>query len=212
MKKKNKYYVVLEGRTKGIFKTWEECKAAVEHYNGAVYKSFESLLEAQQVWNDGKLPPAQPKAPKPSTAKIEIAGTAPRLITPAVVVDAACAGVPGVMEYQGIKLPEHEKIFERGPYANGTNNIGEFLAIVLGLAWLKQKQVDWPLYSDSDTAISWIKARKCRTKHKEDRSNKQIFNQIRSAEKWLAAHPTHNKVLKWPTELWGENPADFGRK
>jgi ribonuclease HI len=212
MKKKNKYYVVLNGHKKGIFKTWDECKASVDGFAGAIYKSFESEAEAQKVWREGVLPPPQKTVSNPTAPQLDIDNTAPNLITPSVVVDAACAGVPGVMEYRGIILPEHEKIFERGPFPNGTNNIGEFLAIVLALAWLKQRQLDWPVYSDSETALSWIRARKCRTKHTEDRSNKAIFDQIRSAENWLNANPIHNKVLKWPTERWGENPADFGRK
>lgn len=41
-----KYYAVKEGASRGIFRTWEECKASVSGYSGAVYKSFKTEAEA----------------------------------------------------------------------------------------------------------------------------------------------------------------------
>lgn len=41
-----KYYAVKVGMTTGIFKTWEECKASVEGYPGALYKSFKNISDA----------------------------------------------------------------------------------------------------------------------------------------------------------------------
>lgn len=41
-----KYYAVKVGMTTGIFETWEECKASVDGYPGALYKSFKSLSDA----------------------------------------------------------------------------------------------------------------------------------------------------------------------
>ena len=35
-----KYYAVKKGRKTGIFTTWDDCKAQVNGYKGAVYKSF----------------------------------------------------------------------------------------------------------------------------------------------------------------------------
>jgi hypothetical protein len=35
---------------------------------------------------------------------------------------------------------------------------------------------------------------------------------IERAEKWLKENRYSNKIVKWETELWGEVPADFGRK
>ncbi len=42
-----KFYAVKQGRNTGIFTTWDDCKAQVQGYSGAVYKSFPTLLEAQ---------------------------------------------------------------------------------------------------------------------------------------------------------------------
>lgn len=48
-----KYYVVREGREKGIFDTWEKCKESIEGYSGAEYKSFKSLDEAKSFLDNG---------------------------------------------------------------------------------------------------------------------------------------------------------------
>ncbi len=42
-----KFYAVKEGVCRGIFLTWEECKASVSGYSGAVYKSFKTRQEAE---------------------------------------------------------------------------------------------------------------------------------------------------------------------
>lgn len=42
-----KYYAVKRGKATGIFRTWEECRASVEGYPGAVYKGFPGLEEAE---------------------------------------------------------------------------------------------------------------------------------------------------------------------
>lgn len=41
-----KYYAVRKGKVPGIYLTWNDCKAQVEGYSGAEYKSFPSLEEA----------------------------------------------------------------------------------------------------------------------------------------------------------------------
>ena len=41
-----KYYAVKRGKTTGVFKTWDECRNAVEGFPGAQYKGFSTLEEA----------------------------------------------------------------------------------------------------------------------------------------------------------------------
>lgn len=43
------------------------------------------------------------------------------------------------MEYRGVDTKTRKQIFIQGPFEEGTNNIGEFLAIVHGLALLKKR-------------------------------------------------------------------------
>jgi ribonuclease HI len=134
-------------------------------------------------------------------------------------VDAACSGSPGRLEYRGVKTETGALVFKAGPFAEGTNNVGEFLAIVAALAWLKKEALPWPVYSDSETAIGWVSRRKCNTKLERTRANRPLFEMIARAEQDLVhsspnppADRLRHAVLKWDTAMWGENPADFGRK
>lgn len=129
----------------------------------------------------------------------------------AIAVDAGCSGNPGPMEYQGVYLGNEQRLFHYGPI-HGTNNIGEFLAIVHALALIKQKGWNMKVYSDSYNAILWVNNRKCKTKLEHTPETSQTYDLIQRAEKWLRENPQHAPVLKWETSQWGEIPADFGRK
>ena len=127
-------------------------------------------------------------------------------------VDAACSGNPGPMEYQAIDLATGAQVFHYGP-VHGTNNIGEFLAIVHALALMDNQGIrDKVIYSDSYNAILWVKKKQCKTKLKHTPQTEPLFQIIRRAEQWLRTHPVTTPVLKWETKQWGEVPADFGRK
>ena len=79
-------------------------------------------------------------------------------------VDASCSGNPGPMEYQCIDLQTGAQVFHYGPL-HGTNNIGEFLAIVHALALMQQKGItDKVIYSDSVNAQLWVQKKQCKTK------------------------------------------------
>ena len=79
-------------------------------------------------------------------------------------VDAACSGNPGPMEYQAIDLATGARVFHFGPM-RGTNNIGEFLAIVHALALCWQQGLHTKtIYSDSVNAMLWVRKRQCKTK------------------------------------------------
>ena len=116
------------------------------------------------------------------------------------------------MEYRGVYTATGQEIFHIGPLKKGTNNVGEFLALVHGLALLKQKGSNLPIYSDSRNAISWVKKKKCKTLLEREPVNEQIFDLIERAEKWLNTNTYTTTILKWETSVWGEIPAYFGRK
>ena len=133
-------------------------------------------------------------------------------LLPALAVDAACSGNPGVMEFRGVIADTGTEVFHRGPFAQGTNNIGEFLALVLGLAYLKQNNLTWNIYTDSVTALAWLRQRKCKSKLPRTPQNEQLCQMVAKAEAWLRANTYTTRIYKWDTENWGEIPADFGRK
>ena len=127
-------------------------------------------------------------------------------------VDASCPGNPGPMEYQAIDLQTGARVFHFGPM-KGTNNIGEFLAIVhaLALAWQKGLYTK-TIYSDSYNAILWVRKRQCKTKLERTPETEPLYQIIARAENWLRTHDFRNPIVKWETQKWGEVPADFGRK
>ena len=127
-------------------------------------------------------------------------------------VDAACSGNPGPMEYQAIDLATGARVFHFGPM-KGTNNIGEFLAIVHALALMQQQGLhDKAIYSDSYNAILWVNKRQCKTKLERTPETEPLYQIIARAERWLQTHQWRNPIIKWETQKWGEVPADFGRK
>ena len=114
------------------------------------------------------------------------------------------------MEYRGVRTDSGAEIFHRGPYPLGTNNIAEFLALVTALQWCAAQDCDWPIYSDSQIALDWVRQGRCRTQLPLDHT--PLGAEIRAAERWLATHAYRNPLYKWDTHRWGQIPADFGRK
>lgn len=203
---KNKFYVVWQGLNPGIYNSWEECLLQVKGVQGAKYKGFETKDEAEIAFAEGA-PSYSPKAKTEQTPK-----TLPADINSAIAVDASCLGNPGKMEYQGVWAADGGLIFRVGPFEDGTNNIGEFLAIVHALAWMEKNGVKYTIYSDSRNAMLWIANKKCKTKLERTGRNDEVFNLIERAERWLNTHSFRTKIVKWETKDWGEIPADFGRK
>ncbi len=206
---KRKFYVVWKGRKTGIFTTWPECAEQVTGYPGAEYKSFESREAAEQAFR-GHYDNYKGKQVSRLTAERLFEIGDPDLESYAV--DAACSGYPGPVEYRCVHTDTKKELFHEGPYPHGSNNIGEFLALVHALALLKRRKITLPVYSDSKIAISWVKGKKCKTQVPRDDKNVELFKLIQKAESWLATNDYPNAILKWETEAWGEIPADFGRK
>lgn len=204
---KKHFYVVWNGVEPGIYHTWQECEAQIKGVKQALYKSFPTLEDAERAYSSPPYEYIGVKA-KESNAPKELP---PAVIRGALAVDAACSGNPGQMEYRGVYIGNGEEIFHFGPMF-GTNNIGEFLAIVHGLALLKQRGIDIPVYSDSRNALLWVKQKKCKTKLPRDSRSEELFRYIDRAEKWLKENSYTTTLLKWETDKWGEIPADFGRK
>lgn len=210
----NKYYVVWIGHKPGIYDSWEDCKANIHKFKGAKYKSFYSKEEADKKFKLGyeayfKNKPKKEKVERPELTEEE------KLLTPileSICVDAACSANPGPFEYRGVHTNSKRILFQVGPIPGGTNNIGEFLAIVHILALLKKHNRNDIIYSDSKTAMFWVQQKKTNTTLKETNANKKVFDMIRRAELWLKNNSYSNPILKWRTSIWGEIKADYSRK
>ena len=207
---KKKYYVVWKGKAPGVYEDWATAKEQVQGFEGAAFKSFPSRGEAESAFRSGKHTSSSRKpgfGSKPIKAQI---GKAP---TVGLVVDAACSSNPGPVEYQGIDLSDRKTLFASQVFRQGTNNLGEFLAIVHALAYLKKQGLTtMPIYSDSVTAIGWVKKGKYKTTLAATAANQPLFERLAGAVGWLANNSYTNPIKKWETKSWGENPADYGRK
>ena len=210
--KKTYYYVVWHGKNPGIFTDWEEVRENIKGVKGAIYKTFGSKALAEKAFTEhpDKYKEGNFKKTKNLTPEqLEKIGSPIEL---SLAVDAACNN-KGDFEYQGVWTLSNDVVFKIGPYRKGSNNIGEFLALVHALAYLNghkdEKMKTMPIYSDSKIAMSWVRAKTCRTKKEP---SEEVLSLIARAEKWLKHNKYKNPILKWETKVWGEIPADFGRK
>ena len=211
-KKKKKYYTVWKGHHTGVFETWDDCKAQINDFQGAQYKSFTTFEAAKKALKGNY----KDYIGKSKTFKSDLTEAQLKKIGRpnynSISVDAASSGNPGVMEYRGVDTKTKKQLFIQGPFEEGTNNIGEFLALVHGLAFLKQHNSDRILYTDSKTAMSWVRKKTCNTKLDHNNKNTPVFELVDRAIAWLNNNTYKTVIVKWETKAWGEIPADFGRK
>lgn len=218
---KKRFYVVWKGREPGVYDDWSDCQEQIEHFPGARYKSYSSAAEAAKAFRDGDgdgnaadlgsvlIAAADHRIPDTSPAPWR---SNPDIDQTAWAVDASCQGNPGIMEYRGVDLATGKVLFKVGPFQQGTNNIGEFLAVVHALAEMYRRNEWHNIYSDSKTAMAWIRNRQIKTQLKQTDKNAKLFELMGRALAWVRTHSWPVKIMKWQTELWGEIPADFGRK
>ena len=212
MSKKKKYYTVWKGHKTGVFKSWKDCKVQIKNYDGAQYKSFATEDAANEALNGNYFD----FIGKNKSFKTELSAEQLKKIGKpnynSIAVDAASSGNPGIMEYRGVDTKSKKQLFIQGPFAQGTNNIGEFLALVHGLSFLKKHDSDRILYTDSRTAMSWVRKKICNSKLERSAKNKPVFDLVDRAVIWLKENEYKTTIVKWETKAWGEIPADFGRK
>lgn len=200
---KKKYYVVWVGNQPGIYNSWAECAEQVNGFPGAKYKAFEREDYAREAFAQGW------EQHIGVTSKFKLP---PEVIADSISVDAACDGSPGNLEYRGVNTKTGKELFHVGPLANGTNNLGEFLAIVHALAMLQKQNKSIPIYSDSRTAIGWVRQKVVRSKLPRNESTEKVWALADRALAWLNDNAYPNDILDWDTQQWGEIRADFGRK
>ena len=210
-----KYYVVWEGREPGVYDNWDDAWEQVDGFPGARYKSFAGRQAAIEAFR------GSPGAEASFLRQLGRMGrpapvdytTIPEVRLDALAVDGACSRNPGPMEYRCVRVIDGAEVFRMGPLDGGTNNIGEYLALIHAAALLAQRgDTSTPIYTDSVTALSWLRRRHSNTKLTPNAANARVMELLERADRWIATHTIPNPILKWPTERWGEIPADFGRK
>ena len=193
------FYVVWNGRQTGLFTSWSDCEGSVKGFPNAQYKGFKNRDEADAAL---KMDPNH-----------FMGNTQPNhsdIITDSWCADAACNQETKVMSYRICETSSGKPVHQYGPFEDGTNNIGEFLAVCTALAFLKQEKSSKAIYTDSKTALAWIRNKKANSKSIVPGS--QVSKLITRAETWLQNNNYENPILKWDTAQWGEIPADYGNK
>lgn len=218
MAPRRKFYVIWEGRSPGIYDSWEEARLQVEGFPGARYKAFDSQDAATRAFRGS---PDEQKALLRAIASHKSGGLAgpfdfarhPEVVRDSIAVDGACSRNPGPIEYRCVDVATGAEIFHGGPWEGGTNNIAEYLGLIHALAFLdKTGNNHTVVYSDSRTAQAWVRRRGHASKILPDGNNDRIIELLRRADIWIQTHPSHARILKWDTDTWGEIPADFNRK
>lgn len=109
-----KFYAVKQGRTPGVYQSWEECKAQVDGYSGAVYKSFPTAAEAlafvtgvkQSELQQSELPPSE--SPQLESPQLELRQSGSQGLT--AYVDGSYHSGTGEFSYGVVILQEGEEI------------------------------------------------------------------------------------------------------
>lgn len=204
-----KFYAVLVGRKTGVFNTWSECEKQTKGFKGAVFKSYPTYDLAQKAIEEYNQHNNQTVGDE-STSTSE----PDNYIENSLSVDAACSGNPGYeMEYQCVDTKTGNVMFNSEVFPVGTNNIGEFLALVDALQFLDEVgEKDTPVYSDSVTAIAWVRNKRVNTNLPRNKETEKLWDEIEYAIERLNTFTYPNPILKWDTKAWGESKADFGRK
>ncbi|SEO34194.1 ribonuclease H [Paenibacillus sp. OV219] len=223
---KQKFYVVWLGRKPGVYTSWADCQLQTNGFDDAKFKSYESRAAADEAyqggwkkhWGQGSAGASSGgggnsggkssfyKRKSPSAEEIG------EIDYNSISVDVGTNGNPGPVEYKGVDTQTGEVIFAVGPISKGTNNLGEFLAIVHGLAHLKKLGSNKTVYSDSVNALKWVREKAVSSTLVRDDSTTEIWLMVDRAIRWLQTNTYSNKVLKWHTKQWGEIKADYGRK
>lgn len=171
-----KFYVVWQGRKTGIFTDWAMCKAQVEKFPGARYKSFPTRIEAEEAFGQsantgviskspavksgyGSKSIAGTKKPKASALTDEHINAMPYEVK--IFTDGACEPNPGEAG-SGIAIYHSNKLTELwfGIYqAEGTNNTAELNALhqslLISQAYLNNNKTVG-IYSDSSYSIQCL--------------------------------------------------------
>jgi len=100
----------------------------------------------------------------------------------------------------------------------GTNNIGEFLAIIDAIQYIqsweeKGHKIDTTIYTDSQTALHRLASKKPKTTLPQNNQTKELLTKFQQSLLWLKTTDIScYDIQKRDTEKQGEIPADFGRK
>lgn len=189
--KNEKYYVVWKGHKIGIYYNWYDCKKQVNGYNGAEFKSYDSMEEAKKYFVEYF----------DNTTKFQYSPYS----TKSFVVSGYCDNNFGKISFK-TKLVSSDKAIFKELSIMGTKNIADLIAIIEAVKLSKKIKRNLPIYTSSKTAIVWIKNKKCNHSLFYSKMTKDTFLLIDEIDKWLLNNEIENNIILWDSNAWGEFP------
>jgi len=126
-----------------------------------------------------------------------------------ICVDASTRPTnPGFTEYRGMDLQTNQVIFHT-KIGFASNNVGEYCAIVEALCWCERNNKHVTIYSDSKIAINWIMRQRTSSGAK---ICKDAFELFKECENYVRKMKYVHHIKWFDKRIYGEIPADFGRK
>lgn len=173
---KRKYYAVKNGRSNGIYSTWDECKAQTDGVSGAQYKAFSSLEEAEQYCRE----PAE--------------GTSD--VLPKTTLNNT--DLNDQVEKQILALSENEVVAFVGGTCNETGEKSAFAAIIFSQNG--HKEVLYKAFSQDNESEEFILLRSVAAKME---GVKEIINwAIQYNKTKITIYYDYEGIKKWATGQW----------
>ena len=154
---KNNYYAVRVGKTPGIYKTWEECKAQVIGYKGAIYKGFAEKQDAEDFLRGGLSASSTDAAsdndenPQVETSVSEITAYVDGSFSSGKSFGCGC-----IILKDGEIIAEISKAYEDEELATMRNVAGEIKASELAMQYaLDNGYTSLSIYHDYQGIASW---------------------------------------------------------
>jgi ribonuclease HI len=199
---KNRYYVVWEGKSTGVFDNWDACQKAIQGAKQPKYKAFKSSEEANRAFAEGYKAhwgKGDTGLKFYTSEELKQIG-APKV--PSICVNSNCDMATRIMTYKGVDTISGEAIFRQGPFSDCDQHVGEFLALVHGLALLHRQGSSIPVYTRSRHAMLWVTAKRYGGLLPHTENNRLVYELIGRAEKWLLESEYTNELLMWNKRAW----------
>jgi len=150
-----KYYFVFIGKTPGVYENFDDCMIQVLGFPGSAFCKFSARSAASAFAEYEK---------RKSLMLLGISNKE------TLCVDGAYNGTE--CEYQAVWHPSKKQAFKSKVFVGGTNNIAEFLGLVEAIKFLHKNNLEPSVYTDSITALTWVRNKKANTSEIEKKISK----------------------------------------
>ena len=147
-----KFYAVARGRKPGIYRTWPEAQAQVSGFNGALYRGFPTLGEAEEWFSNPGRPQKSEAGTKRGTSNdMPLAREGVTIYT-----DGGSINNPGPGGFGVVQIYRDQRKEITGGFRLTTNNRMELYAVITALRQLEYRDVPVTLYTDSSYVVNGI--------------------------------------------------------